>query len=809
MQTLIQDLRYGVRMLIKNPSFTGVILLTLALGVGVNITIFTVFNSILLRPLPYRDADRLVKLVETEPQKKTDRYYVSRGDINEWRAQSQSFEELVSLMHVGFRVTGAAEPEEISANQVSAKFFEMLGVSATLGRTFLPSDESLNSTPVTVLSHGYWTTNFGADPAVIGKTLNLNERVYTIIGVLPPDFREAFESFPGRAKLWVPLDGNDSLLTRHGPGGSMVLARLKPDVTLSQARAEMTVIAERLAQAYPKSNTGIGANVFPLRDEVTRNTREMLWIFMTAALFVLLIACANVAGLMLTRGIEREREIAIRAAIGAGRWRVMRQLLNENLLLSLVGSAGGILLAAWLLQLIVPLLPSDLPRAEEIRFDARTISLTVFISIFSALFFGLTSAFHAGRVKLTDALKNAGRYASENRLSRYWRNGFVIAQIALTVILLIGAGLLAHSLRQLYQVDPGFSTDNLLTMNLTLPRSNDEVPQQWNLFWDALLERTRGLGEVEHAAAVMPLPLSDSMFNTQVRLSSSTKATPDEDLSVGYFIVSDNFFETLGLRLLSGRFLTIKDQATTETVVVVNETFAHNFFPDQSAIGKTITVDSTQKTAKSAMIVGVVSDSRIRLTEPIQPQIYKSLQQFPSPSIYVITRTHSDPKLFGVTLRGLVHNLNKNQPVEAMRTMDELWSRYTVTPRFYLTLLGGFALLALLLAMTGIYGVLSYTVSQRTQEIGIRLALGAPHSAVLKMILWQGMTLALSGIFFGIGAAFYLARLMKGLLFNVSASDPFTFIFTPLIFTLTAFLACYIPARRAIKVDPMIALRCE
>ncbi|MBS1812751.1 MAG: ABC transporter permease [Acidobacteria bacterium] len=798
-----QDIRFGLRMVLRRPGFTGLVLLTLMLGIGTTITIFSVVNSIMLRPLPYRDADRLVKVLESMPQKKLERNYLSLGDFQAWREQCQSFEEMAALMHTGFRVTGSNEPENVSGNQVSANLFAMLGVKAVLGRTFLPTDESPKSDSVVILSQ----TRLGADAEVIGKTLTLNAQVHTIIGVLPAEFREAFESFPGRAQLWTPVVWTDRARAQHGTGGNMMLARLRREVTLTQARAEMMAVAERLAQTYPQSNVGVSANVFLLHEEVTRNTREMLWIFMSAALFVLLIACTNIAGLMLTRGLEREREMAIRGALGAGRWRMLRQVLTENFLLSLLGGAGGMLFASWLLRLMIPLLPRDLPRANEIRLDARALWMALLAAAFSALFFGLLPALQAMRIKLTEVLKSAGRNASANRRQRYWRNGFVIAQIALTLVLLLGAGLLTRSLQQLYRVDPGFQTENLLTMFVNLPRANNEVPQQWNLFWNSLLERARGLSEVQQVAAVMPLPLSDSMFLTRVRLTSG--ANLDEDLPVGNFYVSDGFFATMGMRILSGRALDTKDQANTATVVVVNETFARNFFPNQPAVGQTIIVDSNQKEAKPAVIVGVTSDARIRLTEPVRPQIYKSIQQFPSPALYLVARTEQSPQAMNTTLRGLVYGLNKNQPVSELRTMESIWAEYTVAPRFYLTLLGGFALLALLLALTGIYGVLSYTAAQRTQEIGIRLALGAQQSDVLKMIVRQGMTLVLTGLVIGLIAAHYLTQLMKGLLFGIGTRDPFTFIFVPLVLIMTTLIACYLPARRAMQVDPMVALRHE
>jgi putative ABC transport system permease protein len=804
---MIQDIRYGARLLLKKPGFTALVLLTLALGIGVNLAIFTVVNSVLLRPLPYRAADRLVKILEIGRQPRLDRRYVTLGDFAEWRKQSQSFEGMAAVGQIGLRMTGAGDPENTSANEVSANLFELLGVRAALGRTFLPADESPDSTAVAVLSHQYWTTRFGADPTIIGKTLNLNERPHTIIGVLPADFRETFESIPGRAQLWTPVIWNEQALTRHGPGGRMVLACLRPGVSLTQAQAEMNVLAERLAQTYPKSNSGIGAAVYRLHEEVTGNSRETLLIFGVAACFVLLIAGANVAGLMLTRGIEREREIAIRAALGAGRWRVLRQLLTENLLLALGGGALGLLLAHWLINVIVPLVPRDLPRANEIGFDRWTLLLTLLTSFGAALLCGLTPAWQATKVKLTEALKDGGHNASENRRSRYWRNAFVVVQLALTLVLLIGAGLLANSLGRLYRVNPGFNTDNLLTMHISLPRTKDEVPQRWNLFWDALLERTRAQSGVQQAAAVMPLPLGDSMFRIHVRVANAVSAQPDEDLLVSQYTVSDSYFETLGLRLVSGRFLSAADQADATPAIVVNETFVQTFFPQQSALGQTVTVDSNQQSAKQAVIVGIVADTRVRLNDRLLPQVYKSIHQFPAPSLYLVARTVNAPEALAAPLRAQVFALDKNLPVGLIRTMDEILAEYARAPRFYLTLLGGFALLALLMAVTGIYGVLSYTISQRTRELGIRLALGAQQRDVLWLVLKQGAGLILGGVMLGLLAAFGLTRLLKSLLFGVSVTDPLTFTLIVLALMTIALVACYLPARRATRIDPLVALR--
>ena len=805
---MFQDLRYGARLLLKHKGFAAVAVLSLALGIGANTALFSVVDAVLLRPLAFRDSDRLVKVLETNSQRGWDRLMISFSDFADWQSQSQSFEEMAALLNTRFRVTGVDAPEEVAGNRASANFFTLLGVKAAIGRTFLPEDEKPDGERVAVLSYKYWVSRSGADPNVVGRTITLNDKLYVIVGVLPADFRETFQSSPGRAQIWTPAIPAAEAGDRRGPGGYMAIARLKPDVTMEQAGADMAATAERLAQAYPKSNQGIGAAVYSLHEEVTGGTRESLLILLAAVALVLLIACANVASLLLARGVERAKEVAIRVAIGAGRGRVIRQLLTESALLSLLGGALGWLLARWIVAAIVPLIPRDVPRTDEIALGYRALLFTMALSVVASLLFGLSPAFQTAKINLTGALKDSGASLSESPRTRWMRHTLVVVQVALTTVLLIGAGLMTGSLVRLYRVDPGFNTQNLLTMSVNLPRAKNEVPEQWNSFWNSLTDRALGLPGVQGAAVVVPLPLADSRYAMPIGLQSGA-AIPAGDSRASYCTVSPAYFRLMGIGLLQGRSFTADDHADSTPVVVVNETLAHSYFSGQEVIGRLLILRPGSKSEKNATIVGVVADSRARLDEKVSPHFYQLASQDPWPSMYLVARTATDPVNSFGAMRGTVFSINPNQPIGWLTTMDEIWADHTVRPRFYLTLLGSLAGLAIVLAATGIYGVLSHTVSQRTHEIGIRRALGAQDGDVLKLVIRQGMILALIGATAGLIAASLLTRLIRGWLYEVSATDPATFGTVAVVLLLVTFLACYVPARRATRVDPMIALRRE
>jgi putative ABC transport system permease protein len=806
---MFQDLRYGARMLLRAPRFTIVAILTLSLGIGAVTALFSVVDAVLLRPLPYRDAERLVSVFEVDPNRRMDRSRISLADFYEWKNQNASFEEIAAMVNSYYRVTGVSAPEAIYGNEVSANFFSFLGAQAALGRAFLPEDEKADAEPVAVLSHQYWVTRFGSAPDVIGQKITLNDKPHVIVGVLRDDFRETFSSVPGFAKIWTPAAMTVKQMSRRGPGAYVALARLKPGVRIEQARAEMASIAERLAQAYPASNKGISAAVYSLHEEVTGGSRQTLLTLLAAVGLVLLIACANVASLLLARGVERSREIAVRAAIGAGRRRIVRQLLTENALLALLGGAVGLLLAMWMLAGLAPLIPRDLPRTNEIAFDHRAMIFTLAIAILSSLLCGLAPAFQTAKVNLSEALKDAARSASASLRSRLWRGSLIVWQVALTTILLVGAGLLTNSLIRLYRADPGLDTRNLLAMSIQLPRAKGEVPQQWNVFWNSLAERARNLPGAQGVALITPLPLSDATHVTSVGFPPGAAANPEQAVLIGYNTVSHDYFRLLGVELRQGRYFTDSDKAESEPVVIINESLARSHFSGQEAIGKTLIIGRGTNGEKAATIVGVVADSRARLDRQARPGLYLSMEQSPTPAMYLVARTATEPADYFGAMRNLVSSLDKNQPVSWLTTMDEIWSSYTIRPRFYLSLFGSLSALAMLLAAAGIYGTLSHTVSQRTHEIGVRRALGAQDGDVLRMVVKQGMSLAALGVTAGLGGAFMLTRLMRGWLYEVSVTDPATFGTAAGLLIMIALCACYAPARRATKVDPMEALRHE
>jgi putative ABC transport system permease protein len=585
------------------------------------------------------------------------------------------------------------------------------------------------------------------------------------------------------------------------------MARLKPGVGIEQARAEMTAIADRIAQAYPNSNKGIGATVFPLREEVTRNSSQTLLTLLAAFGFVLLIACANVANLLLARGVERSKEIAVRAAIGAGRWRLIRQLITETTLLALSGGVCAILLAKWMLAGVMPLIPRDVSRTDGIAINLRAMFFTLTAALLCSLLCGLAPATQTAKVNLTETLKDAGYGTAGGRRSRAWRSSLIVLQLALTTVLLVGAGLLTNSLVRLYRTDPGLDGQNLLTMSLSLKRGKGDGPPLWNEFWNSLVEKARGLPGVQDAALVYSLPLSDSPSGMSVGIPGGVAKKPNEAAGCYFNTVSHNYFRLLGIGLRRGRNFSDVDKADSPPAVVINESFARSYFTGQEPLGKTITIDRGSKTEKEAVVIGVVADSHARLDEPIQPTIYLSLLQYPQSSMYLVARTATDPAGYFGAMRNLVSALNKDLPAGQSRTMTEIRATYTARPRFYLSLLGSLAILAASLSAVGIYGVLSHGINQRRHEIGVRRALGAQDGDVRGLVIRQGMALAAIGVIVGLGGALALTRLMRGWLYEVSATDPLTFLLVAGALLLVALAACYAPARRATAVDPMAALR--
>jgi len=801
LENLSQDIRYGVRMLLKHPGFTLIAVVALALGIGANSAIFSVVNAVVLRPLAYAEPERLVMVWEKRPRQNRERNPVSPADFFDWRNENKVFEQMAAVDARDFNLTGMDQPERILGSVVSANFFQTLGVAPLLGRAFLPEEDHLGANRVAVLSYGLWQRRFNSDPGIVGKTLALNGESYEVVGVMPARFQFLSSQF----ELWTPLVFSDAEASARGSHSLAVVARLKPSVKLEQARAEMDTIARRLEQQY-QVNAGHYTNVIPLHEAIVGNVRLALYVLLGAVGFVLLIACANVANLLLARAASRQKEIAVRTALGATRTRIVRQLLTESVLLSLVGGALGLLLAMWGVELLVALLPPEAPRASEINLDGRVLGFTFAVSLLTGLVFGLAPALASSKPDLNDALKEGGRTAAGGFKRNRIRGLFVVAEVALALVLLIGAGLLIKSFMRLREVNPGFDPQNVLTMQLSVPKAKYPDNKQIAAFFQETLQRVGNVPGVTEAGAVSSLPLSGSGATRFFAIDGGPPTPPGQGPNAGYDVASPGFFGALKIPLLNGRDFTERDNADAPPVVVINETMARRFWPGEDVIGKRLAIGGQPWRT----IVGVVGDVRhSSLDAEPRPQMYFSYLQDTLPFMSLAVRTTTDPASMVAALRSEIHAIDKDQPVFAIKTMNEVLARSVSQRRLYMTLLGIFAGIALLLAAVGIYGVMSYSVTQRTHEIGIRMALGARSSDVLRLVVGQGMTLALVGVVAGLIAALAMTRVIASLLYGVSATDPATFAIVSVVLTTVALLACYIPARRATKVDPMIALRHE
>jgi len=803
MRTFLQDLRYGARMLVKQPGFTLIALLTLSMGIGANTAIFSVVNSLLLRPLPYSESEQLTWVWMDNRPEGIREDITSWPNFEDWRAQNQSFQAMAGVRDRRFNLTGAGEPEELYGANVSPNFFELMRVSPARGRGFNADEEHEGRDQVVVIGHGLWQRRFGGDANIVGQTLSLSGQPHTIIGVMPPGFQ-----FPNKTEVWKPLAPDAQTRRARGSFWLPVIGRLKPGVTRAQAQTDMAGIAQRLEQQYPNTNTGFGVNVVLMHEQLVGKMRTALWVLLGAVGCVLLIACANVANLLLARAATRQKEVAIRAALGASRGRVVRQLLTESVLLAAAGGVLGLLLARWGLDALVAFAPSDLPRAESISIDRRVLFFTLGLSLLTGLVFGLAPALQSSKLGLGEVLKEGGR--SSGGGGRHTRSVLVVAEIALALVLLVGAGLLLKSSWRLQQVNPGFNPERVLKVRLSLPPS--KYPEGANVvaFYQQLLERLRALPGVKAAGATSSVLLykvhNSAGISIEGRPAPSGGSRPELPLDS----VSPSYFQVLGMQLIQGRNFTEQDKRDGLPVAIVNETMARRFWPDEDPIGKRFTFGYAGPQARWLTVVGVVRDSRRQgLDAPIRIESFLPYAQRPLRAMEVVLRTTDDPLTMARTVRSAVWSLDGDLPVSEIQTVEQMVGASVAPRRFNLLLLGLFALVAVLLAAVGIYGVMSYSVTQRAHEIGIRMALGAQTRAVLSLVIGQGMRLALLGVGIGLAVAVGLTRLMAGLLFGVSATDPMTFGAIALLLVGIALLACYLPARRATKVDPMIALRCE
>ncbi|MDQ3803874.1 MAG: ABC transporter permease [Acidobacteriota bacterium] len=807
-----QDLRYGLRTLLKNPGFTAVAVIALALGIGANSAIFSVVNAVLLRPLPYRDPDRLVMVWEENTKAGYPRDTPAAANYIDWRDQNQVFEGMAAIADVSFNLTGAGEPERLDGRRVSASLFPLLGVEPHLGRAFLPEEDQPGANRVAVLSHGLWQRRFGADANIAGKPLTLNGESYEVVGVMPPHFQ-----FPSREdELWVPIAFTPQEAASRGRHYLQVLARLKPGVTLGQAQAEMSTIAARLQQQYPEQNTNLGATVTPLHEHVVGDIRPALLVLLGAVGFVLLVACANVANLLLARAAVRQKEIAVRVALGASRLRLVRQFLTESVLLAALGGGLGLLLSVWGVSLLKTFIPENISQARAVAVDARVLGFTVLVSLLTGLIFGLAPAVQASNFNLNETLKEGGRDSAAGSRGNRIRALLVVAEVAVSLVLLIGAGLLINSFLRLRNVDPGFRADNLLTMSIELPQQKYPDPARRAAFYTELVSRIEALPGVKSAAVTNWIPLVFQGDSIGFSIEGRPDPAPGQGRrpTVVTRVVHPHYFRTMGIQLLRGREFGEQDRVESPTVAVISETMARRHWPGEDPTGKRITPGPATSTDPDdwVTIVGVVKDVRqFELGAEPKPQMYVSYAQgwsFFAPR-HLVVSTAVEPLSLAATVRKTVWEIDKDQPVSDIRTMEEVLSESLARQRFSMLLLGIFAAVALALAAVGIYGVMSYAVAQRTHEIGIRMALGAQRGDVLKLAVGQGLKLVLIGVALGLAAAFALTRVMASLLFGVSATDPATLVTISLVLIGVAVLASYIPARRAAKVDPMIALRYE
>ncbi len=805
MDTLLQDIRYAVRMLIKKPGFTVVVVAALALGIGANTAIFSIVNSILLRPLPYRDPARLAMIWMDNKRMNVDQDIHSYPNYVDYRDQNQVFESMAAYSGISLNLVGVGEPERILGAATTASLFEVLGVDPQLGRVFTVEEEQIGQDKVAILSYGLWQRRFGGDPNILGQQILVSDVSRTVIGVMPPSFKYPHKD----AEIWVPLAVSDNARQARGSFAYYAIGRLKPGVSIEQARVEMSSIASNLANQYPGLE-GYGVNLVPLHEQVTGKVRPALLVLLGTVAFVLLIACANVANLLLARAAGREREIAIRTALGANRARLIRQLLTESTLMGLAGGAAGLLIAKWGLSALIALSPEDIPRLDQIGIDGRVLGFTVLVSLLTGLVFGLVPALQASKPDLNESLKESGRSSTAGVERRRARSALVVVEVALSLVLLIGAGLMVKSFSRLQKVDLGFNPDRLVSMNIQLSRTKYQGPAGAQ-FFRQLIDRVEAMPGVESAGAISAIFIDALPNSTNFTVEGKPPVPASEQIETPVDVVTPSYFRTMGIALLRGRELTEQDGLESQQVAVINDTFARRFWPGEDPIGRRFKFGDTDSDAPWMTIVGVVGDMRrtgldvdVRC-ETFLPYSQRRFVGFLS----LVVRAKSDPRVIATAVRDQVWGIDPSQPVSHIRTMDQLLEGMMAQRRLNMVLFALFGGVALVLAAVGVYGVISYSVTQRTHEIGIRMALGAGSADVLRLIIANGMTLVLIGVAIGLIAAFALTRLMTTLLFGVSATDPATFAAISGILSGVALAACFVPALRAIKVDPMVALRYE
>ena len=820
-ERLIKDLQYTFRMLLKAPGFTATVVLVLALGIGTNSALFSVVNAVLLRPVPWKDPDRIVSVWETNLKSGDNRVLVSSANYREWRDRSNVFESVAGWRFLYLNLTGRGEAERLQGLTVSPAYFPLLGVRAALGRTFVPEEEQPVHDKVVVLSYGLWQRRFGSDPNLIGQQITIEAEPYTVVGVLPSDFR-TFRVLNRELDLYIPLrlDGD-----ARGDAEQVmfVYGRLKPGVSLEQAQAGMDTIYRALEQRYSKSNSDLGVRLVPLPRQWGEQARPALLLLLVSVMFVLLIACANAANLLLARAAVRQKEMTIRAALGATRFRLVRQLLTESLLMAMASGAAGLVLAFWGIKLLNGLISyAVVNRVDEFRLDASVIGFTLTISLLTGIVFGLAPALHSSKIALGESLRERSGGAAVGLSGGRLRNLLVVSEITLAVVLLIGAGLMMRSILRLHAVERGINTDNVLTMQIFLPNAKYPNGNRVASFYQRVLQRVQTIPRVESVSLINYPPLGP--ISLTVPFNSQRTLMPADEAPVArYAVISPEYFHTVGIPLLSGRQFTEQDSNESEGVVVISASMARRFWPHDDALGKQIKLQFPEMKAYwipesnklPLTIVGVVADVNqggmwgVSEDQPSPPQMYLSYLQNPSSIMHLLVRTPNEPVRWAAAVRGEIYAVDIDQPVFDIKTMDEVVAESFARPSILTKLLGAFAVLALCLAAVGIYGVVSYSVIQRTHEIGIRIALGAQQRDVLKFILAQSMTLVVVGVLLGLIAAFAVTRVMSSLLYGVATTDVVTFAGVAVLLAFVALAASYVPARKAMRTDPMVALRYE
>jgi putative ABC transport system permease protein len=806
MENLLSDTRYAIRNLLRRPAFTLIAVVTLALGIGANTTIFSTINALLLKPLPFPQLDRVVAIWDKVPSRGVMHNEVTFANYLDWQSQTQSFEQLALDRWWSANLTGIDPPERIQGFLVTANFFDAVGIKPVMGRNFSAEENQPGKDAVAIITHSLWQRRFGGDPNILNRTITVNSIVRTVIGVMPERF-----NYPKGAEVYAPIPMTAELMKSRGNHSYYVIGRLKPGASIQGAQSEIDNISARLEQQFPETNKGWGATVFPIVADTVSEYDTALWVMMGAVGFVLLIACANVANLMLARATGRQREIAVRTALGASRWRIVRQLLTESVIVALFGGALGVLIGFWGIDGLRAANPGDaakfIPGWYQIGINPRVLLFTLGLSVLSGLVFGLAPSLQMSKPNLNDSLKEGGRHTSGS--SHRLRSSLVVFEVALSLMLLVGAGLLTRSFLSLLKTDPGFNPDHLLTMNLVLPAAKYKDDPSRSAFYNDLIQRVKTEPGVVSAALVNYIPLGGSNSSDAYLIEGQPEPQPGQENDGRYRVATPDYFHTMGISITRGRAFTDQDKAGAPPVVMINEAFVRKHWPNENPIGKRIRFYGPLDRAPWMEVVGVIEDVKHDLNLPVTPEYYLPHAQDPWNSMVLVARTSVDPASLAGALRQQVWAIDKDQPVYDVKTMQEVRSGSVVLYSFSSVMLGIFAVVALVLAAIGIYGVMAFAVTQRTQEIGIRMALGARTADVLKLVVKHGMKLALLGIVIGLAGSWALTRFIAKLLVGVQPTDLLTFSVVSLCLLVAAFIACYLPARRATKVDPLVALRYE